>query len=439
MSNPRIYIAIATFHPMIGGAEIRALTQGRSLRERGYEATIITFRHDRTWLPSEVIQGVPVIRVAGRLLGGRERLPRLFQKLLYLLALVVMCWTLWRHRRGYDILHVYQLTLFALPTILVCWLTGKPMIIAVCCSSSGKRAKLGNNISLIAGPLDATASWLQVHEHNLLDGDLANLERLGKPVVRFTRLLFHRVHAVVVILSTRMKDYLVAHDFNLPGLRLIPLGVDITRFHPARGDIASDERAQVVICIARLSYQKGIDVLLQAWHLVHEQAPQAQLIIVGDGPIRDQLQSMARALDIANSVEFAGVQSDVVVHFHRSNLSVLPSRWEGMPNVVLEAMACGLPCVVTRVSGSEDLIQHGVNGLLVESEDYQGMAQALLTLLRDFALAQEYGNVARATIEQHYSLEHVIDIYVELYQRIADHRGPIAKDTPSSEIYHLPS
>jgi glycosyltransferase involved in cell wall biosynthesis len=84
----------------------------------------------------------------------------------------------------------------------------------------------------------------------------------------------------------------------------------------------------------------------------------------------------------------------------------------------LEAMACGLPCVATRVSGSEDIIQNGVNGLLVESEDYQGMALALLTLLRDSTLSLKYGYAARTTIEQHYSLQQTMDAFIGLYQRV---------------------
>ncbi len=103
-----------------------------------------------------------------------------------------------------------------------------------------------------------------------------------------------------------------------------------------------------------------------------------------------------------------------------------------MPNALLEAMACGLPCVATRVSGSEDIIQHGVNGLLVESEDYRDMAQALLTLLHDPLLAQKYGQAARKTVERHYSLEQVMDRYVELYQRIAGNGCQIAGDVQSS-------
>jgi glycosyltransferase involved in cell wall biosynthesis len=431
VSNPRIYIAISIFLPSVGGAENQALAQGRSLRERGYEATIITLRHDRNWPQHEVIEGVPVIRVAGMLLGDRERLPRLLRKLLYLMAMLVMGWILWQHRRRYDILHVYQLNLLALPTALACYLANKPMIIAVRSAGPGGPTSSRTRATLIAGSLDATASWLQVDGRINEDGDLSALERLGRPIVRFTHFLLQSIHAVVVVLSPRMEDYLTAHGFHLPDIQLIPNGVDIAHFHPAPTSTSPVDRPQVVVCVSILRYEKGIDVLLQAWRLVQDRladSSQAQLIIVGDGPLQEQLECMAKALGIADSVEFAGLQANVLIQLHRGNLAVLPSRFEGMPNALLEAMACGLPCVATRVSGSEDIIQHGINGLLVEPQDYENMAKALLTLLCDPVLAKKYGHAARIRIEQHYSFQRIMDMYVELYQRIV---GSESKRTPN--------
>src|SRR5437764_8101863 len=431
MSSPRIYIVIATFLPSVGGAEKQAFAQSRSLRERGYETTVVTFRHNRVWPQRELIEGVPVIRVAGTILGGREKLPGLLQKLSYLMAILVMGWTLWRQRQHYEVLHVYQLSLLTVLAALLCRLAGKPMLVAVRSADSGSSTSSHNKTSLLAGPLDATTPWLQVDERFKANSDLEVLARMGKPVVGFLSSLLHSNHTVVVVLSSRMKSSLAAHRFNLPDIQLIPNGVDITRFNSACVDNAIDGREQVAVCVAKLRYEKGIDVLLQAWYLVHQQAPQARLIIVGSGYLQAQLECMARELGIAASIEFAGLQSDVPGQLHRGSMAVLPSRWEGMPNALLEAMACGLPCVATRVSGSEDIIQHGVNGLLVESEDYQNMAQALLTLLRDPGLAQKYGRNARETVERQYSFEQVIDRYVELYQRITEHRCQIAGDAPS--------
>src|SRR5712691_3199165 len=437
MSNPRIYIVIATFLPLIGGAEIQAFAQSRSLRERGYETTIITFRYSRTWPQREVMEGVPVIRVAALLLRDREKLPGLLRKLSYLLAMLVMAWTLWKQRQYYDVLHVYQLNFLTLLAAMLCRLAGKPMIISLRTAGSDKTIRSRNKASFVTGSLDTgsldgTAPSLPINGRVKFDGDLEGLARMGKPIVRLIRSLLQSIQAVVVVLSSRMERWLVERDFTLPDVQLIPNGVDVTRFTLAHEDTAIGGREQVVVCISKLRYEKGIDVLLQAWQLVHQQAPQARLIIVGSGYLQTQLESMARELGIANSVEFTGLQSDIPAQLHRGSLAVLPSRWEGMPNALLEAMACGLPCVATRVSGSEDIIQPGVNGLLVESEDYQGMAQALLTLLHDPVLAQKYGQAARETVDRHYSLERIVDKYGELYQRIAGHRCQIAGDIATS-------
>jgi glycosyltransferase involved in cell wall biosynthesis len=446
MSDLRIYIIVPTFLPMVGGAEKQALAHSRSLRERGFVTTIITLRHDRQWLTREVMEGVPVVRVAGMLLGGREKLPGPLRKLLYLLGLLIMGWTLWQHRQRYDALHLYHLGFEVLPIALVCRLTGKPLMVSVRCVDSGKSAKLHSKAALLAGALDANAPWLQVDKRNGREGDLEALESLGEPVVRFTRALLQRIDAVVVILSSRTKHYLAAHGFDRLDVELIPNGVDTTLFRPLGVDTAAPAsltheggRADTVVCVSGLRYEKGIDVLLQAWYLLQKRASQARLIIVGKGPLQDQLEHMAEELGITASVEFAGLQSNVSGQLCRGGVAVLPSRFEGMPNALLEAMACGLACVATRVSGCEDAIQHGVNGLLVEPEDYQGMAQALLTLLRDPVLARKHGEAARATIEKHFALEHITDRYVELYQRLVARRSEVADEAQPSESYHLPS
>jgi glycosyltransferase involved in cell wall biosynthesis len=280
---------------------------------------------------------------------------------------------------------------------------------------------------------------LDVYGEAREQGDLEDLERLGKPVLRFTRSLLQRIDAVVIILSTRMHAYLVSHNFIFtdtrkevgaacprPQLLLIPNGVDTSRFYPLSENAS---HSQTVVCTARLCHQKGIDVLLKAWHIVHTELPEARLIIAGIGHLQAQLAYMVQALDLGESVEFVGLQSDVVAVLHRGTIATLPSRWEGMPNAILEAMACGLPCVATRVSGTEDIITHEVNGLLVEPEDSRALAQALLALLRDPARSSAYGKAARERIEHNYALEHITDMYVELYQRMVG----VSETAPSAK------
>ena len=413
----RIYVTITTFLPAIGGAETQTLAQCQRLREAGHDARVVTFRHKLFWPAEESVKGVPVKRVAGIFLGRREKLPRPVQQFLYLLAMLAMSWTIWQHRKHFDVLQVCQFSVLVLPLAIVCRLARKPMTVVVISAGADKATKTRKAVRLLSGPLDPHIPWLRVDGKTWIDGDLYGLKRAGTLVVNYTRTLLKEVGAVVIVLSSRMLRYLKENDFDLPGTQVVPNGVDIVRFQPTLDD-ASKKRAQTVVCVSNIRYEKGLDVLLQAWRLVCQQQPEAQLIILGDGPMQDQLEHMADALKISQNVEFAGLRNDVPEQLHRGLISVLPSRWEGMPNALLEAMASGLACVATRVSGSEDVIQHGINGLLVDVENYEEMALALVTLLQDPALAQKYGAEARITIEQGYTLEHALDRYTSIYRRL---------------------
>ena len=416
--RPRIRVVITTFLPYIGGAETQTLAQCQRLQEKGYDAQVITFRHNTAWPRKEKVRGVPTQRVAGSFLNNREKLPRLLQRVLYLLAMLTMSWTVWRQRNEFDVLQVCQCSALVLPLAIICLLTHKPMTIVLISAGADKASKSKEQARLLAGPLDPYLPWLAVADGTWIDGDLYGLQSAGPLVFNMTRTLLKHIQATMVVLSSRMERYLQKNAFDLPGTICIPNGVDTVRFQPVAPQLQSEDHIHTVVCVSKLRYEKGIDVLLQAWRLVHEQVPEAHLLLIGDGPLGTQLKKLADVLGITASVEFAGLKSDIPEQLHQGAINVLPSRWEGMPNALLEAMACGLACVATRVSGSEDLIQHGFNGLLVETEDYEQMAQALISLLRDSQLTREYGAQARKTIEQRYALDHITTQYVDVYQKV---------------------
>src|SRR5216684_1991900 len=108
----RVYLAPETFLPLVGGSEKQALLQSKYLRAQGIEATIITLHFQQDCPASEMIDGVPVVRVASAILRWHERLPGILRQLCYLWALFVLGWRLWRSRHMYDILHVFQFSLF---------------------------------------------------------------------------------------------------------------------------------------------------------------------------------------------------------------------------------------------------------------------------------------------------------------------------------------
>jgi glycosyltransferase involved in cell wall biosynthesis len=165
--------------------------------------------------------------------------------------------------------------------------------------------------------------------------------------------------------------------------------------------------------VGGLRQQKGLPGLLEAFARVP--AP-AELCLVGDGPERALLERRARDLGIAERVRFAGLVDDPSPYYARAGAFVMPSWAEGLSNALLEAMAFGLPVVATRIGGNVDLVEDGVNGLLVEPGDPDGLASALARVLGDEALAGRLGAAARRTVLDGYTMERAAERYLDLYR-----------------------
>lgn len=178
--------------------------------------------------------------------------------------------------------------------------------------------------------------------------------------------------------------------------------------------IAADE--PILLSVGRLRHQKGHEVLLRAMPEVLKEFPRAQLLIAGDGVLRQELEAQAAALNVYANVKFLGMRKDVPILLSLADVFVFPSRFEGMPNAVLEAMSMGRPVIATSVQGVDELIQDEVNGLLVPMEDSAALSQAILCLLSDPAKRQQLGNAARARIESEYTVERMCRQYEQLLQ-----------------------
>ncbi|HME91545.1 MAG TPA: glycosyltransferase, partial [Myxococcaceae bacterium] len=145
--------------------------------------------------------------------------------------------------------------------------------------------------------------------------------------------------------------------------------------------------------------------------------PEAQLIVVGSGEELSSLSNQVEALALQRSVHFVGECTDVAPLLQACDAFVLPSRTEGLPVALLEAMAVGLPVVATRVAGTQQLLQDSVTGALVPSEDPVALAERLLEL-GNRARAQSWGQRARKHVQAHYSLDVVADRYVAMYEKL---------------------
>jgi glycosyltransferase involved in cell wall biosynthesis len=198
--------------------------------------------------------------------------------------------------------------------------------------------------------------------------------------------------------------------------RVIPNGVDLAAFAPAS---AADRRAArarlgfpeapLVVCIGRLSRQKGQDVLLAAWPQVRARVPEARLALVGEGAERERLERVAPP-----EVVFAGNRSDVPDWLAAADVVAAPSRWEGMSIALLEALARTRSVVATDAAGAAEALGAGSEAI-VPVEDVQALAGALVERLLDPALAEAEGREGRRRVERDYDLRRTLTDVATLY------------------------
>lgn len=189
-------------------------------------------------------------------------------------------------------------------------------------------------------------------------------------------------------------------------ISVVRLGVDPQRHVPATQPVR-DPQAPSILCVGRLTPAKGQRLLLRAFAALPADLSGATLTLVGGGPDEAALHRLAGELGIDGRVFFTGAQteSEVLAHMQRADLFCLPSFAEGIPVVLMEAMACGLPCVTTTACGIPELVGSGDHGVLVRPGDTEATSNALASLLRDPALRDRMGRRGRARVQTLYDLD----------------------------------
>jgi glycosyltransferase involved in cell wall biosynthesis len=248
-----------------------------------------------------------------------------------------------------------------------------------------------------------------VHTH-LVHGDVYGALGAGKAAVvstkhnddpfrrgpfRHVERLLTRRAARVIAITEALRGFVV-DEVGLPSAK-----VDVVRYGldelPARWgespDVALPEDARVLLCVARLVPQKGVDVAVRALARIREAEPRAVLVVLGEGPERPRLAG--------EGVFLPGRVGDVASWYRRAELLVHPARWEGFGLALLEAMLAGKPVVATRVSSAPEIVADGETGLLVPADDARALADAVVGLLRDPSRAGAMGaaGFARARAE----------------------------------------
>ena len=236
------------------------------------------------------------------------------------------------------------------------------------------------------------------------------------------RRLNHRFDRIVAP-SRAILDLLAATERVDPAkLICIPNGVDTQKFVPqeagrsamrAELGFAGDEL--LVGCVANLYPVKRHSDLIEAFAGVRAAVPSAHLLLVGDGPLRDAVEQQIVLHGLTDAVRLLGDRDDIASILPALDVFVLASSSEGLSNAILEAQACALPVIATRVGGNPELVGENC-GRLVEASQPEALASAMLELLQNRALRRALGTTARATVELKHSLQGMVNAYLRLYQ-----------------------
>jgi glycosyltransferase involved in cell wall biosynthesis len=379
---------------MIGGAEKQAQLLAKKFMEGGVIVDIVTGWWKFGTARKEKIDGIQVIRnFACWGMFGIKGI-RTMGAIFYMLSLGIF---LLLHKKEYDLIHVHQALYPAFVSVFMGkQILGKPVLVKT--ASSG------------------------------ITSDFKLLKRfpLGNLQMKY---LLKKMDCLVAVSRVSGKEY-QENGFPESKMIYIPNGVAV----PSEVKNAPD-CIKRVIAISRLSEEKGIDVLLQAWAEVVKQKNGLRLIIIGYGPLESELKRLSQSLGIGPSVEFTGRVENVDPHFKNAELFILPSRSEGLSNALLEAMSHGLPCIATYVGGNvevlggtwEEIPTRGGylltrNGILVKPDDVEGLSKAILYLDRNKKERKGVANNARLHVQENYSIDLIADKYIGLYQRMLNRK-----------------
>ena len=367
----RVLFIVDGRYPATGGAEMQARLLARELSRAGHSVRILAPRVDDSQSLRERIDGVDVTRLS---------YPRIKGLGAVVLNLRLALW-LWRNKGDIDAIHVHMMHNLA---GAIGWL--KPWLRV---------------------PVTVKVSGAAEFQGGVLDPELR-----GRVKHRVLNAGARRLEAFQCI-SRHTLHMLREAGYPSDRLFLVPNAVDCDRFGAVQQEPQSALR---VVFVGRHAPVKALDVLLRAWAELARPVD-ARLILVGDGPETAALRRLAVELCISDSVVFPGMLSDVAPELRRASIYVQPSLQEGLPNAVLEAMAAHLPVVATRVSGNEDVVDHGRSGLLVPPGDVQALAAALQCLLDEPALRARLGQAAAEDVRHGFATDQVVASLLKIYRR----------------------
>jgi glycosyltransferase involved in cell wall biosynthesis len=368
---------IHQFRPVASGAEYQAERLASKLTELGHRMKVLTTLRDPDSAVDEEINGISVHRTRNPI--SYWVYYDISDQFRYLV----------KNRRSYDIIHSHQCFNHAvIGTVVARWF-GKKSIFKIACAGDG--------------------------------GDLSVFSKFGgfKAALR----ILHQTDAVVAV-SSAVEEELCGYGFSRDKIWRIPNGVDVKGFTRTR---PFPDRSRVkFILIARRTPQKGIDIALKALKLLSEKGineKRISLKLYGwDYPEHDY-RRMAEEIGVSPMVSFFPHNENIKDVYHDAHCLLLPSRTEGLSNVLLEAMSFELPVIATGISGTTDVVEHGENGMLIPPESPEALSNAMEFIINDPGSSLQLGKNARRRIVERFSLDEVARRYSELYHALYSTAG----------------
>ena len=367
---------VHAFYPEIGGAERLVWQLTRALAREGVRSLVLTRRPNG----SQLAHDSEDVSVWGPELGLRSP----WGTLLYLGR---VAWQLVRRRAEYTLVNTHLTTAVSLTAVAVARVLSKPVVARIGCSGSIPKLER------------ALGSWLWLR---LLTG----ADRL----VAINDAIAEEARAAGVAPERIVR---ITNGIEFPSME--------TSTCDARRVLGMDA-SFIALFVGRLVLQKQLNVLLDAWAAVAEAAPDACLILVGDGGLRPHLEAQQRSLGLEGRVVLTGAVTDPTPYYRSADVFVHPSMDEGFPLSLLEAMAHGVTSVASRIPGHDEMIEDGVNGLLFDVGDARALTDCLLRLQHDPGLRRRFGDAARETVARHYTIDAVAGEYLKMYNRLLEER-----------------
>jgi alpha-maltose-1-phosphate synthase len=220
----------------------------------------------------------------------------------------------------------------------------------------------------------------------------------------------------ITTVANSVADELQVYGLQKKDIEVIGNGVDESLFHPLQTSI--DER--FILFTGRLDYRKGLFDLIESSKYILREHPNISFLITGKGILIEKLKKRVHDLGFSKNFSFLGFvpKEKLIQLYQQATIYALPSHYEGLPTVLLEAMACGCPVVATAVSGNLDVITHGIDGLLVPPKEPEKIAESIMHLLYDEEKRKKMGNNARKTIEKRFTWKKITNSYIEKYESL---------------------